>query len=153
MDKEYLFSEDARKYRMVMIFVAVLCYAGFVACLVVGILLFTSTIKSETMMDKIQYFVISVASLAIAIYATWALASKYLKYFMFITEHNIEFFDDGNSHKYNIQDLKGYEIIKQSGWLMGGQCIYKLNFADKSHTVTSFKAQQFKEILDKITNK
>jgi hypothetical protein len=66
---------------------------------------------------------------------------------MFISEKEIEFYAGGKAHKYNILDFSSYEVVKARRRYTD----YRLHFADtNSYIVSSFKAGEFGNMLDKI---
>lgn len=146
MNKELIFSEDSRKYRKLVIVLIILLYTCTIAFS--GIMTYEIlTKKYELGLFRSLIFII--VCLILALYLTWALCSKYLKYYMFISEDKIIFFENNKEHNYNCSELLDYFIIKRKSQY----CVYKLIINNKSHIVTSFKAKEFEETLNKVINK
>ncbi len=146
MNKEYIFIEDARKYRKLVITLTILFYACTIA--------FTSILTCEIITQKYQLglsrsIIFIAVCLILALYLTWASCSKYLKYYMYISNGQIKFFENKKEYVYNCADLFDYFIIKRKN----KYCEYKLVLNNKSHIVTSFKPNEFEETLNKLTNK
>ena len=146
----YLFIEDSRKYKRVMLVVSIICYLAFAVFSVFGILHYCKVFKDIS--DGEMFLPLSIVFLAIAIYCTWALVSKYLKYFMFISSDEMRFFADKKEQCFQISDFKEYKILKKSSWIMGGHWVFELTFQNGNiFTITSFKGQQLEEVLKNIS--
>lgn len=131
-----------------MIFMTVFCYLLAIGLLILSILYYTHIVKSLTDGDK--YIFVSITFFAVAIYCTWALCSEYLKFYMFISNNKIEFYNKKASHKYDIADLNSFEIIKKANWLLGGYWVFKLIFNDCTYIIHSFKGQELKTTLEEL---
>lgn len=143
MEDNLLFKEDARKYKKIMIAVAVLMYTCFAV--------FTAVLLFEVITKKYEFGLLKcigfiVPSLVLAVYSTWAVCSKYLKYYMFISEDKIVFFESNREHIYQVSDFTRFEKIKSKS----NYTVYRLFFGDNAHAVTSFHTTEFENVLNSI---
>ncbi|MDR1697378.1 MAG: hypothetical protein LBR37_00435 [Erysipelotrichaceae bacterium] len=147
-EQKYLFSEDARKHRKPMLVFTVFFYICFL-----GLLANTIASFFESEIDwalSTGLILISALALFVAVYYTWGLMSKYLKYYMFITETDMEFYANNESHRYRIDELKDYEIVSTRTTYTN----YKLFFTDgKAFLISSFQVARFQEALSRIIRK
>lgn len=86
--------------------------------------------------------------LILAIYLNWGYCSKYLKFYIYISKEKIVFFADKQEHTYSINNLVSYQIIKTNNRYTTLQLI----FNNKQFTITSFKFEDLKNILDFLIN-
>lgn len=156
MIMKYLFYEDGRKRRSPALFGLIVAYPGFLAFLIVGILGILGYVSIFEVQQSKTLIALSIFMLFCGIQLNWFYISKYSKYYIFITETEIEFFTgNGEPHNYNLSDLRSYEVIDKASVLEGGRMTIKLNFVDDKYYIISTirKAKKFKEVLDKIIEK
>ena len=146
MEETYLFSEDKRKFRVLIIFVTIMTYLGFIASTTLLILYFIGKLDSAN-----NCFSTSIICLIAAVYFTWALTSRYLKYYLFVTYDKIKFHANKKDNEFLLSDLVSYNIVKQHSEILGGHYDYELKFKNgESFLISSFKGDELKEVLDKI---
>ena len=151
MNSKFVFSEDSRKYRLFLYILTIIAYISFITQLILGILYQCDILPN--LKDGNKLIIISIGCLILAIYLSWALSSSYLKYFMYISNKEIEFYCNKKTNKFELTDLISYEILKKSSQIMGGYWIFKLNFINSSFTITSFKGQQLEDTLKILLKK
>lgn len=147
MKETYLFSEDSRRYRVVYIILMIAAYLGFIASVVVTVLYHIG----YEIVDGNRYLIVSIMCLIVAVYCTWGITSRYLKYYLFVTYDKIKFHANKKDNEFLLSDLVSYDIVKQHSQIMGGHYDYELKFKNgESFLISSFKGNELKEFLDKI---
>lgn len=145
MDK-FLFIEDARTYRSkVKIFMTIFYVCSFFLLGIVLACIFEYR-DLKMIIISIMFFALSFYC---AIYMTWGLKSKYLKYYMFINENEFKFFADNEEHITQIKEFVNYEILKDKGRYK----VIRLNFKSERFIITSFKSDELLKVLNDIINK
>lgn len=145
--EEYFFKEDARTYRKPVVILTIILYIAFCGFFGTVLGLYIEHEIEKRMLLKL----VCLASILLifAIYFTWGLASKYLKYYMFINNYSIKFYCNKRDNQYSIEELMSYSVKNTRG----RYTVFQLNFHDgKNYEVTSFKAQEFEAALRKIIN-
>ena len=143
MKEEYMFIEDSRKYRKFVIILTIIFYICTIA--------FASIMSYEIITQKyelglLRSIICIICCLALALYLTWALNSKYLKYYMYINQDKIIFFDENKEYIYNTIEFINFSVIKNKDKYK----VYKLTFNDRCHIISSFVPERFEKTLNKI---
>ena len=148
METNYLFIEDARTSKKKVLAFMIVFYVIF-AILAVLAVLDIVVLEQEADVFKL-HICLSIVALLFAVYFNWGLCSKYLKYYMFISENEIKFFANKQEYTYSTQQLISYEIIKSNNRYTS----VKLNFeGNQQYIVTSFKFNDFQNILNYLLSK
>lgn len=149
MENTYLFYENARKYKFVVLILSIFCFLIFLTLFTFGILFYLKIITNIP--DGNTFIPVSLVFLAISIYTFWAFHSKYLKNYIVISENEIEFFANNMIYKFKTVELTNFEIVKTSNWLMGNYKTFNLTFNNSSHfLITSFKSKELEKILNNL---
>lgn len=144
----YLFIEDARKYKRKVLIIMIICYILFAIC---AALLITSVIINNSLGENWGLGIAIICILLLfAVYFNWAYFSKYLKYYMYIDENEIKFFANNIEHTMPLEQLISFNILKSNN----KYTIVKLNFKNEEHyEITTFKFNEFQNILNYLLNK
>lgn len=147
-NSNYLFIEDARKYKKKVLIIMIICYILFAICTA---LLITSLIINNSLGENWGLGIAIVCILLLfAVYFNWAYFSKYLKYYMYINENEIKFFANNTNHTIQLEQLLSFDIVKRNS----KYTTLKLNFNNNEHyIVTSFKFDELQNILNYLLNK
>ena len=146
-NSNYLFVEDARVYKKTVLTLTIICYTVFV---VLTALLILNTIINKSLGENFGFGIAVICvSLFFAIYFNWGYCSKYLKYYMYINDKEIKFFANGAEHVFPLEQMHSFEVIKSNN----RYTTLKLNFENEDYTITTFKYNDLKNILNYFLDK
>ena len=148
VNSNYLFIEDARKYKKKVLIIMIICYILFAICTA---LLITSLIINNSLGENWGLGIAIICVLLVfAVYFNWAYCSKYLKYYMYINEYEIKFFANNIDHTIQLKLLTSFDVIKSNS----KYTTLKLNFENnENYIITSFKFEELKNILNYLLDK
>lgn len=141
-----LYVENSKKYKPLMLGVAIISYIIFIALIVVG-LLYNFNIITD-LPDAKYSFPGAILFLVVGIYSTWVLCSEYLKFYIIISDSEIKFYNNKRHEKFSVKDFTYYRVISKANWLMGGYWTIKLIFnGNNEFVVKSFKGEKLELVL------
>ena len=144
MNNDFLFYEDARKYKkgvMVGLIVFILVTLAFLLNLIIQI-------KNKNLNQIILYLILFLIALLFVFYLIYALNSKYLKNYIFITSTYIEFYSKTGKQKFETNAFSDFKVIKDKQHY----AFFELIIGNQRFEVFSFKPKEITKVLQDLKN-